>query len=99
MSARYLHFYTPSGMVFTIPFPERLVTYGTYCAPTSFIPFDDPEEVAERERAEGARKALEVLRGARPDRYSPAWSCPSCLLVAPRDLPPLGFPLAPLSGA
>jgi hypothetical protein len=96
---RYLHSWTPSGMVISVPFPDRLVTYGTYCAPTSFIPFDDPEEVAERERAEGAGRALDVLRTARPGGYSAAWSCPSCLLAAPRDLLPLGFPLEPLSGA
>lgn len=75
---------------------SRLPLYGTPVMATSFIPFDDPEEVAGHERADGARKALAVLLAAAPDSYSPGSPCPSCVLAAPR-LPPLGFPLAPLA--
>ena len=96
---RYTHHVLPSGMVFSVPFPERLVTYGTYCSPTSFIPFESERALAERDRANGARVALETLRSEAPGDYSPAPSCPSCALGAARRLPPLGFPLEPLPGS
>lgn len=76
----------------------KLMIYGTPVSPVSFIPFSDPEEIAARERAEAARKALAVLRG--PVRVNPGPAlagqpCASCVLPPPVRLLPLGFPFPP----
>lgn len=77
----------------------RLPVYGTPVVPTSFIPFESEETLAEWDRANRARIALETLRSEPSGDYSPAPSCPSCVLGAARRLPPLGFPLVPLPGS
>ena len=76
----------------------KLVIYGTPVSPTSFILFESEETLAEWDRANRARIALETLRSEPPGDYSPAPSCPSCVLGACRRLPPLGFPVAALPG-
>lgn len=60
--------YRPGGDRYVSRFQ---LIYRTPVLPTTYIPFDDPEEDAARERAEGARMALAVLReaGAPPSAH------------------------------
>jgi hypothetical protein len=79
--------------------PEPLSPgFSTWLPPMPFIPFDDPEETAARERKEAAEKVLAVLRGtARGNSGSglAAPPCASCVLLPPLSLLPLGFPFPP----
>ncbi len=98
---RYRYHHLPSGAVFT-ELVENALIYGTFVMPTSFIPFDDPEEIAANDRREAARKALSVLREAPPPEPVPTFAgqpCPTCTFKrVPRVLPP-AFPLPPFEFA
>jgi hypothetical protein len=61
-SYRYLTL--PTGSVMIIPVEDAPSVFGTYVSPTSFIPFDTPEERERKEaqqREESAGKVRAIL--------------------------------------
>lgn len=94
---RYRHFYLPGGTVLSVPDPGSPLTFGTYVAPTRFLPIRSREEIEADERREAAGKALAVLREARPGdfRRMTGQPCGACVLGPVPRLLPLGFPFPP----